>query len=90
MKEDISSNEIVGSKKVPDYAGKLDNFHISFEPELRQLIQQLPLSPTMKVADVGCGDGFYTQILSVYTLSLFQYEMSLKRRKAQEAVSNMK
>lgn len=50
--------------KLPSYADQLDAFHTAFEAELRALVQSIPLSPSMQVLDVGCGDGFYTRLLA--------------------------
>lgn len=50
--------------KVPDYEKALEAFHTGFHDELRAVVQSLPLSPGMAVADIGCGDGFYTELLA--------------------------
>lgn len=44
---------------LPDYAEDLHLFHLSFEKELTALVERVPLRPTDRVVDVGCGDGFY-------------------------------
>lgn len=50
--------------KIPHYEKALGAFHRGFRDELRSIVQALPLAPNMKVADVGCGDGFYTALLA--------------------------
>src|SRR5438046_2453620 len=47
------------SRGLPDYAPMLRAYHREFAPELRSLIDQLPLSPGADVLDVACGDGQY-------------------------------
>ena len=54
---------------LPDYAAQMDAFHRAFAAELRGAIAALPLSPQMKVLDVGCGDGFYVGLLAERLLS---------------------
>lgn len=51
-------------KPLPDYANELTAFHEAFEDDLRAVVHSLPISPTMKVLDVGCGDGFYMGLLA--------------------------
>jgi ubiquinone/menaquinone biosynthesis C-methylase UbiE len=52
------------SDELPPYSGELAAFHRAFHPELKTLIGMLPLSPDMQVFDVGCGDGFYLDLLA--------------------------
>ncbi len=49
---------------VPRYAHELAAFHRAFAGELRAVIATLPVSPTMQVIDVGCGDGFYVSLFA--------------------------
>ena len=49
---------------LPSYATELAAFHRGFAPELQQAIDLLPLTPEMRVIDVGCGDGFYLPLLA--------------------------
>jgi ubiquinone/menaquinone biosynthesis C-methylase UbiE len=49
---------------LPAYAGQMDAFHRAFSAELKSAINALPLTPQMKVLDVGCGDGFYAGLLA--------------------------
>src|SRR5437588_172544 len=53
-----------GSDRLPAYAEELAGFHRAFSAELRALVASLPLSPEMRVLDVGCGDGFYLDIFA--------------------------
>ena len=46
---------------LPRYEKQLASFHSAFEPELLQILDALPLAPSMKVLDLACGDGFYTR-----------------------------
>ena len=52
------------NQSLPAYADELAAFHLTFAAELRTLVGSLPLSPEMRVVDVGCGDGFYLELLS--------------------------
>lgn len=47
--------------RLPDYHLELSGFHRAFEFELQELLDGLPLSPTMRVLDLACGNGFYTR-----------------------------
>jgi SAM-dependent methyltransferase len=47
------------AQKLPRYARPMAAFHRAFAPELRGLVELLPVDPTSRVVDVGCGDGFY-------------------------------
>jgi len=46
---------------LPEYDNQLSRFHGAFERELRAIVNELPLSSEMRVLDLACGDGFYTQ-----------------------------
>lgn len=48
---------------MPGYAAELAAFHRAFAGELKDIIDSLPLSQRMRVIDVGCGDGFYLELL---------------------------
>jgi ubiquinone/menaquinone biosynthesis C-methylase UbiE len=50
--------------ELPPYARELAAFHSAFSGELKNLIGGLPLSPEMRVLDVGCGDAFYLDLLA--------------------------
>jgi ubiquinone/menaquinone biosynthesis C-methylase UbiE len=49
---------------LPDYDDQLSAFHEAFVVELRGIVASLPLTPSMRVLDLACGDGFYTQRLA--------------------------
>jgi SAM-dependent methyltransferase len=49
---------------VPSYTSELAAFHRAFEAELSAVVNALPITPAMRVVDVGCGDGFYTGLLA--------------------------
>jgi ubiquinone/menaquinone biosynthesis C-methylase UbiE len=48
---------LLGDTTARNYAGKLRQFNLFAEPELRQLIESLHLSPGMRILDAGCGSG---------------------------------
>jgi SAM-dependent methyltransferase len=52
------------SVSLPKYATELAAFHRAFADELRELVRLLPLTPEMRIVDVGCGDGFYLPFLA--------------------------
>ena len=52
---------MANARVLPDYDDQLSGFHRAFEPELQRIVEALPLTPTMKVLDLACGDGFYTR-----------------------------
>lgn len=49
---------------LPKYDRQLTDFHSAFEGELRAIVNDLPLSPGMRVLDLACGDGFYTRCIA--------------------------
>jgi SAM-dependent methyltransferase len=49
---------------VPEYAEEMKHFHCAFAAELKAVVDSLPLTPDMHVIDVGCGDGFYMELLA--------------------------
>lgn len=57
------------SADLPGYAEQMEAFHSAFAAELKGAIASLPLTPQMKVLDVGCGDGFYAGLLAERLLS---------------------
>jgi ubiquinone/menaquinone biosynthesis C-methylase UbiE len=48
---------LLGDTTARDYSAKLRQFNRFAEPELRQLIGSLHLSPGLRVLDAGCGSG---------------------------------
>src|SRR5664279_3182960 len=46
---------------LPEYDKQLSDFHRSFEHELQAIVNELPLSPSMHVLDLACGNGFYAR-----------------------------
>jgi SAM-dependent methyltransferase len=51
------SSGLLGDTPSRDYSGKLSLFNSFAEPELRQLIKSVGLSPGMRILDAGCGTG---------------------------------
>ena len=49
---------------LPDYAAMLASYHRAFAPELRRMIETLPLARGDRVLDLACGDGAYAQWLA--------------------------
>lgn len=49
---------------LPDYNTQLSAFHRAFEAELTAVLASLPITPSMQVLDLACGDGFYTRRLA--------------------------
>ena len=49
---------------LPDYEKELSAFHTAFAVELEQALDSLPLTPSSRVLDLACGDGFYTRRLA--------------------------
>ena len=52
------------AETLPAYADQMAAFHRAFAGELRAIVAGLPMSPQMRVLDVGCGDGFYMGLLA--------------------------
>ena len=48
----------------PDYDAYQSAFHAAFAPDLRGLVNDLPVRPDGRVLDVPCGNGFYTEMLA--------------------------
>ncbi len=48
----------------PDYDEYQTAFHAAFAPDLRGLVDDLPVRPDDRVLDVPCGNGFYTEMLA--------------------------
>lgn len=46
------------------YADELSAFHDAFARELDEMVGLLPIRPDMRVLDVACGDGYYTELLA--------------------------
>lgn len=50
---------------LPDYASQMAAYHSAFAPELRVMIESIPVAETSKVLDAACGDGTYASWLSL-------------------------
>jgi ubiquinone/menaquinone biosynthesis C-methylase UbiE len=48
---------------LPEYADRLDLLHEGLRGEFAQIVGQLPGLEGSRVIDVGCGDGFFTELL---------------------------
>jgi SAM-dependent methyltransferase len=53
----VTSTGLLGDTPARDYSRKLNLFNSFAEPELRQLIVGLGLTPGMRILDAGCGTG---------------------------------
>lgn len=51
-------------ESLPPYAKRLDALHRALADDFRRIIGEVPLSPAAIVLDAGCGDGYFTQLLS--------------------------
>jgi ubiquinone/menaquinone biosynthesis C-methylase UbiE len=51
-------------RQLPEYAERLDALHQALVGDFRSIIARLPLSGGETVLDAGCGDGFFTALLS--------------------------
>lgn len=49
---------------LPSYAERLDALHRALEPDFRGIIGRLPWLGHESIVDAGCGDGFFTELLS--------------------------
>ncbi len=54
---------IADKDKVPTYEKELRNFHLTFRDELKEMIDSIPEKAPASILDLGCGDGFYTELL---------------------------
>lgn len=52
------------AEPLPSYAEEIAAFHRAFAAELKGVVAGLPLTPEMRVLDVGCGDGFYMTLFA--------------------------
>jgi SAM-dependent methyltransferase len=57
MDRQSTSTGLLGDTTARDYSRKLGLFNACAEPELRQAIASLALTPGMRVLDAGCGSG---------------------------------
>jgi len=48
---------------LPAYAKRLDLLHEALRPEFTEIVSQVPGLVGARVIDVGCGDGFFTELL---------------------------
>ncbi len=51
------------SDSLPSYAIRLQALHEALEDDFRQIVRHLP-DQSLRAIDVGCGDGFFTKLLS--------------------------
>lgn len=49
---------------LPKYAERLDALHRAFADDFREIVGRVPLEGDEKVLDAGCGDGFFTRLLT--------------------------
>jgi ubiquinone/menaquinone biosynthesis C-methylase UbiE len=49
---------------IPEYAATLAAYHAAFAPELRSMVESLPIPSGGRVLDLACGDGSFTQLLA--------------------------
>lgn len=49
---------------LPEYAERLDALHRALLDDFRQIVGRLPLTGSETIVDAGCGDGFFTGLLS--------------------------
>jgi ubiquinone/menaquinone biosynthesis C-methylase UbiE len=49
---------------LPEYAERLDTLHRALLDDFRQIVGGLPLTGSETIVDAGCGDGFFTALLS--------------------------
>lgn len=49
---------------IPEYAAALAAYHAAFAPELRGMIDSLPIGQGGRVLDLACGDGSYASLLA--------------------------
>jgi ubiquinone/menaquinone biosynthesis C-methylase UbiE len=52
------------SDQLPGYAQRLDALHQVFADEFRNIVSKLGVQSGQVVADIGCGDGFFTRLLA--------------------------
>lgn len=51
-------------RELPEYAERLDTLHCALADDFRAIVGRLPLAGSETVIDAGCGDGFFTELLS--------------------------
>ncbi len=54
----------LGKHKLPSYATMMADYHRAFAPELKAMIDTLPIDRGERVLDFACGDGCYAQWLA--------------------------
>jgi ubiquinone/menaquinone biosynthesis C-methylase UbiE len=53
-----------GKLGLPAYAAMMADYHRAFAPELKAIIQSLPIRPGERILDFACGDGSYARWLA--------------------------
>lgn len=52
------------TRRLPEYAAEMADFHAAFHSELGELLDQVAIRPDAQVLDVACGDGFYSRLIA--------------------------
>ncbi len=60
----MPTNDSDKDNLLPEYAERLDALHRALLDDFRQIVGRLPLTGGETIADVGCGDGFFTGLMS--------------------------
>ena len=52
------------SRRLPEYAAEMADFHTAFHSELGELLDRISVRRDAQVLDVACGDGFYSRMIA--------------------------